>query len=310
MSTMTFCHGLYELMDSYDGFIIDQWGVLHNGIAPYDGVIDALNHLRQRKKQLVILSNSAKRSDENIDRLKKLGIKPTLYKAVVSAGEVTWQGLKEQKEAPFKGLGQKCYLVARQDDRGIMEGLDIEVVKDIDDAQFVLITGFDSKSMSKVEDLDPVFKRAVVKKLPALCANPDMITVYGTERGIGPGAIAKRYHELGGMAHLVGKPHKTIFRYCLHLFEGIIPSRILVLGDSLQHDIAGGAGVDLDTAFVASGIHANALKPGMTDEQKRKAMEHLCQGYGGIRPNWVLDHLVWQTAEAALRERERARMKE
>jgi ribonucleotide monophosphatase NagD (HAD superfamily) len=162
----------------------------------------------------------------------------------------------------------------------------------------------------KLEDLDPIFKKAVVKKIPALCANPDMITVYGHERGVGPGAVAKRYHDLGGMAHLVGKPHKTIFRYCLHLFEGIIPSRILVLGDSLQHDIAGGVGVDLDTAFIASGIHANVIKPGMTDEQKRKAMEHLCQGYGGIRPNWVLDSLIWQTPEAALRERERARMKE
>lgn len=310
MSTMTFCHGLYELMDSYDGFIIDQWGVLHNGVEAYDGAIDALNHLRQRKKQLVILSNSARRSDENIERLKKLGIKPTLYKAVVTAGEVTWQGLKEQKEAPFKGLGNKCYIVGRANDRDLLAGLSIEVVSDIEEAEFILISAFDSKNIEKLEDLDPLFKRAVVRKLPAICANPDMITVFGQERGIGPGAVAKRYHELGGMMHLVGKPHKTIFRYCLHLFEDIIPSRILVIGDSLQHDIAGGASVDLDTAFVASGIHANAIKPGMTDEQRRKIMEHLCQGYGGIRPNWVLDSLVWQTPEAALRERERARMKE
>jgi hypothetical protein len=39
-------------------------------------------------------------------------------------------------------------------------------------------------------------------------------------------------------------------------------------------------------------------------------MEHLAQSYGGIRPTWVLDALTWQTPEAALRERERARMKE
>jgi HAD superfamily hydrolase (TIGR01459 family) len=309
MSTMTFCHGLYELMDSYDGFILDQWGVMHNGIQPYEGVVDALNHLRHRKKQVVVLSNSAKRSDDNVERLKKFGIKPTLYKSVVTAGEVAWQGMKEQKDGPFKGLGKKCYHIAKADDRGLLKGLDIESVDDIEKATFILVTSFNAPAM-KLEDLDPVFKKAVVKKLPLVCANPDMIVVYGHDRQPGPGAVAKRYHELGGMAHLIGKPHKTIFRYCLSLFEGVIPSRILVIGDSLQHDIAGGVTVDVDTAFVTSGIHTSAFKPGMTSEQLRKSMEHLCQGYGGLRPNWVMESFIWQTPEAALRERERARMKE
>lgn len=309
MSTMMFCQGLYELMDSYDGFIMDQWGVLHNGLQPYDGVPETLNHLRQRKKQVVILSNSAKRANENVERLKKLGIKPTHYKAVVSAGEVTWRGLKEQKEAPFKGLGTKCFLISRPDDRSLLVDLDIEVVSDIEQAQFILITSFDTANM-KLEDLDPTFKKAVTKRIPAICANPDMVTVYGHEKAIGPGAVAKRYHEFGGIAHLIGKPHKTIFRNCLTHFDGVIPSRILMIGDSIQHDVAGAMGVDLDTAFITSGIHSNAFKPGMSSEQKRKAMEHLAQGYGGIRPHWVLDSLVWQTPEAALRERERARMKE
>ncbi len=306
---MIFCQGLYELMDSYDGFIMDQWGVLHNGIQPYDGVIDTLNHLKQRKKQVVILSNSAKRADENVERLKKLGIKSGLYKSVVSAGEVTWQGLKEQKDPPFKGLGKSCFLISRPDDRTLLDGLDLDVVDDIDKAQFILITSFDSNAM-KLEDLDPIFKKAIVKRIPAICANPDMVTVYGHERALGPGAVAKRYAELGGMTHLIGKPHKTIFRNCLTHFDGVIPSRILMIGDSVQHDIAGAMSVDLDTAFITSGIHSNAFKPGMSVEQKRKAMEHLAQGYGGIRPHWVLDSLVWQTPEAALRERERARMKE
>jgi HAD superfamily hydrolase (TIGR01459 family) len=309
MTTMNFSQGLYELMDGYDGFILDQWGVLHNGIQPYDGVLDALNHLKQRKKQVVILSNSAKRSEDNVERLKKLGIKPGLYKELVTSGEVVWQGLKTQKDAPFKGLGNKCYLISRPDDFALFQGLDVELVKDIEDAQFILITSFDPTTRT-LEELDPVFKKAVAKRIPAICANPDMVTVYGQERAIGPGAVAKRYHDLGGMMHMIGKPHKTIFRYAQSLFDGVIPSRVLVVGDSLQHDIAGGTGVDMDTAFVTSGIHNSAFTPGMAPEARRKAMEHLVQIYGGIRPTWVLESLVWQTPEAALRERERARMKE
>ena len=50
-----------------------------------------------------------------------------------------------------------------------------------------------------------------------ICANPDMVTVYGHERAVGPGAVAHRYHELGGAVHYIGKPHKAIFRYCLSL---------------------------------------------------------------------------------------------
>ena len=309
MPNMNFSQGLYELMDGYDGFIMDQWGVLHNGLHPYDGVIDALLHLKQRKKQVIILSNSAKRSVDNVERLKRLGIKPGLYKEVVSAGEVTWQGLKEQKDPPFKGLGKKCYLISRPDDRSLIEGLDLELVADIEQAQFILITGFDP-SGTRLEDLEPLFKKAVGKRIPAICANPDMVTVYGHERSIGPGALAKRYQELGGAAHYIGKPHKTIFRYCLGLFEDVMPSRILVIGDSIQHDIAGGVGVDLDTAFVTAGIHASAFKPGMTIEQKRKVMEQLTQGYGDVRPTWILDGLIWQTPEAAMHERDRARIKE
>ena len=309
MSDMMLCQGLYGLMDSYDGFIMDQWGVLHNGLAPYDGAIDVLHHLKNCKKQVVILSNSAKRASDNVERLKKFGIRRGQYRGVVSAGEVTWQGLKEQKEPPFKGLGKKCYLISRPDDKSLLEDLDIELVSEIEQAQFILITSFDSVNI-KMEDLEPVFRKAAVLRLPAICANPDVVTIYDHERSTGPGALAIRYNELGGAVHYIGKPHKTIFRYCLGLFDNIIPSRILVIGDSIQHDIVGGAGMDIDTAFITSGIHAKDFTSGMTPEQKHKVMQHLTQGYGDVQPTWIMDSLVWQTPEAALRERERARMKE
>ncbi len=126
---------------------------------------------------------------------------------------------------------------------------------------------------------------------------------------MGPGAIAKRYQELGGIAHMIGKPHKMIFRHCVGLFEDIIPSRILVVGDSLYHDVAGGAAVDLDTALVLSGIHEKLFKSGMPAEQKRKTVEHLIQNYGA-RPKCVFDSLIWLTEQAAALQRERLKQRE
>lgn len=309
MSETVFCNGLYELIDSYDGFILDQWGVLHNGVQTYDGVIGALEQLRRNHKKVVILSNSAKRAVYNIERLKQLGIRPNLYQDVVTAGEVAWQGLRDKKEGIFQALGNRCFLVARGNDRSLLQGLDnIEVVPLVEESDFILITGTDAPQ-KKLEDYEGDLRKAVARRIPAICANPDLITVFGSEQAMGPGAIAKRYQELGGIAHFIGKPHKMIFRHCVGLFDGIIPSRILVIGDSLYHDVAGGLAVDLDAALVLSGIHEKLFKSGMAEDQKRKTVEHLIQNYGA-RPKWVLDGLVWQTEQAALRERERSRARD
>ena len=309
MSETVFCSGLYELVDSYDGFILDQWGVLHNGVQPYEGVIDALEHLRRNHKKVIILSNSAKRAVYNIERLKQLGIRPNLYQDVVTAGEVAWQGLREKKDGIFHSLGKRCFLIARGNDKSLLQGLDnIEVVPLVEESDFVLITGTDAPQ-KKIEDYESDLRKAVARRIPAICANPDLITVFGSEQAMGPGAIAKRYQELGGVVNFIGKPHKMIFRHCVDLFEGIIPSRILVVGDSLYHDVAGGLAVNLDTAFVLSGIHEKLFNQGMAAEQKRKTVDHLIQNYGA-RTNWVLDSLVWQTEQAAQRERERLKIRD
>ena len=35
--------GISALASRYDGYILDLWGVLHNGVEPYPGVIDCLD---------------------------------------------------------------------------------------------------------------------------------------------------------------------------------------------------------------------------------------------------------------------------
>ena len=62
LPTARFCCGLHEVVDRYDGFVIDQWGVLHNGVAAYPGAIECLQRLRALDKTVVILSNSGKRA--------------------------------------------------------------------------------------------------------------------------------------------------------------------------------------------------------------------------------------------------------
>lgn len=304
----SYCHGLFELAHAYDGFILDQWGVLHHGQGLYPSALQTLNKLKADKKQVVILSNSAKRSDFNKARLEELGITSKHYNDVITAGEVVWQGLSHQDEGIFKDIGENVYLINRGDDKSLLEGLDINLTTEIEDANFILVTGINTPDVT-LEDYEPILRKAVAKGLPLICANPDMITLFGRERHVGPGALAQRYSEFGGVAHLIGKPHKPIFQKCLDGFKDIIPSRILVVGDSLNHDVHGAKTLNLDSLFIMMGIHANHFKAAKTEAEKMRQLEHLAQNYA-VHPEWVMDQLIWHTPEAAKHEREREKWKD
>ena len=53
--------GLSAFADGYDGFILDLWGVLHDGIRPYPGALDCLDRLAAAGKRVCLLSNAPRR---------------------------------------------------------------------------------------------------------------------------------------------------------------------------------------------------------------------------------------------------------
>jgi hypothetical protein len=65
-----------SLVSLYDSYIIDQWGVLHDGKTPYPGVVACLSELKAAGKQLILLSNSSKRRASSFKGLQKVGIDP------------------------------------------------------------------------------------------------------------------------------------------------------------------------------------------------------------------------------------------
>jgi len=298
MSEVLFPRGMYELMDAYDGFIIDQWGVLHNGAEANQKAVETLKQLKKLKKQVIILSNSAKRSIYNKELLKRLGFGSTYYIDVVTSGEVVWNGLHEQSYKPFDNIGKKCYVFTKNDNYNLLEGIDIQIVSNIEDADFILITGIDAD----VKDLsvyDDILKRAVEKRLPAISVSNGKIAIQGNARCFAPGALSERYQDLGGVVSYIGKPYKAIFQYCSKLFDGVIPSRILMIGDSIKSDTLGAASVDMDSMLITSGIHDAEFKGAETNLEKRKIIRKVARLYGSVSPKYIMDELLWQTKEAA-----------
>ena len=92
--------GVADLVDKFDTFLLDMWGVMHDGSRPYDGVLDVVNKLRQLpEKKMIILSNSSKRRDNSVRMLKKLGFNPEVdFAQIITSGEVAYQMLSGELE--------------------------------------------------------------------------------------------------------------------------------------------------------------------------------------------------------------------
>ena len=129
---------LKELFNAFDAFIIDQWGVLHNGKVLYDGVKEFFELARDMGKPIVILSNSGKPSQINAERIAKLGIDQTMYSFFMTSGEAVSEYLS--KESAYKS----CYLMSRGGDKSILaKNPSISCVDTVEKADFVLLSGLD-----------------------------------------------------------------------------------------------------------------------------------------------------------------------
>ena len=292
--TTKFCQGISDISDSYSGFIIDQWGVLHDGEKIFDGAVECLKELKSRNKFVIILSNSGKTAEANKERLKKMGLGPSLYDVIMTSGEMTLQGLKDQDDGVFKNLGKKCYLIARGGDKSIVEGLDIELVDDVNEAEFMIISGSDAPEKS-IEDYEPALRKAARKRLKALCANPDSQAITAMGAVMGPGTIAQRYKDFGGVVHYIGKPHQPIFQHCLKILQqkDIYPGQTVIIGDSMAHDITGGAMANIDTCLVKIGLHSAAFKNVKDRNELTKALKLLAGRFNNLHPNYMVNRLVW-----------------
>lgn len=296
MSTK-FCHGISDISDSYMGFIIDQWGVLHDGNKPFDGVVECLKQLKERGKHVIILSNSGKTSAANKERMKDVGIGPSLYNEIITSGEMTWQGLNDQENGVFNDIGKKCYLMSRGGDRSIVDGLDIEIVDDIDQADFLLISGSDAPEKT-IEDYEPALRGAARRQLKAICANPDSLAILRNANVMGAGSIARRYIDFGGVVEYIGKPHPPIFQHCMNILrdKNIYAGQTIMVGDSMAHDILGGSLASIDTCLVKDGLHKATFQNAKTLIDMEKALNNLSVQHNNVRPTYMVNKFHWGKA--------------
>src|SRR5258708_23754401 len=136
--TLRLIDGMRDLAPEYDGFILDLWGVVHDGIAPYPGVLDCMGRLLEAKKRIVLLSNAPRRSDDVIRRIATIGVPGGLYHAVLSSDEEAWQHLAQRAEPFYAALGRRVLHIGSERGLEIRDGLHLDFVATPETAALIL----------------------------------------------------------------------------------------------------------------------------------------------------------------------------
>lgn len=253
-------NNLSDIDDHYDVFLIDLWGVIHNGIAAFDNVLPVLQSLKQKKKMVFFITNAPRRSFVISQQLEDFGIEQKLYDKIISSGELTWLSIKEKYQK------KNCLIIGPPRDFHLVEGLDISVVDKDSNVDIILNTGpwGDDDSLENYTDLlDSLAK----KKSHMICSNPDKTVVRGENFMICAGLLAEYYEKIGGKVEYYGKPYRQIYEHCFNFFEKK-NTRVLAIGDSLENDIKGANALNFDSLLITDGIHREVNNNNDVDKQK------------------------------------------
>ncbi len=251
--------GFGGLAARYDGFILDLWGVIHDGVTPYPGARDCLVALRAAGKRVVLLSNAPRRSSVAAAALTAMGIGAELYTDILTSGEATWQALTARSDPWFAELGPRVFHLGPVRDRNVIDVPGLIRVETPAEADFVVNTGPDDLgSQTEVAEFLPVLRACHAAGLKMICANPDLEVIRGGTRVICAGALAQIYAEMGGDLRWLGKPDPAIYGPVLAML-GLERARVLAVGDALRTDIAGADSAGIDSCWVLGGIHGAEL---------------------------------------------------
>lgn len=309
--TFTVHKSLSAVVNRYDGFILDQFGVMHNGKESLPGAADCIKELSSLGKKLIILSNTSSPSEVALSKLPKMGFDKSNFQDAVTSGEeasrficneygngvdtkkalwFTW----DQSDSPLQFLG-KCG--------------NIEATQNVDEADFIIAHGSsvirnsvekDSTGLDSIvplgsffndgsyTEIDPILEKCKERNLPMVCANPDLVVKMADEKiGHMPGKIALRYENLGGECKHFGKPHVEHFQACLRQL-GMNPDQVAHIGDSLHHDIVGANAAGIASIFITSGIHCEDLCAETGSLPHETVLGNFFENEGNIFPTHVL----------------------
>jgi HAD superfamily hydrolase (TIGR01450 family) len=268
--------GLLSVIDEFDAFVFDSYGVLNVGDQPIPGAQACMGSLRERGKSVAVLTNAATVPLAGLEaKYEKLGFSFARHEIISSrqvlvealAGfdaTMTW-AIAAPPEARIDELPVTCH------------ALTTEPASFADCDGFVLLS-----SQDWTRDLQDLLTSALTNHpRPFLVGNPDIVAPREGGLSLEPGAFAHAIADATGIAPtFYGKPFANAFDTVKrHLDPDIPPNRIAMVGDSLHTDILGAAAagwrtilasdhglmknIDIPTAIKTTAITPDFIVPGI-----------------------------------------------
>ena len=275
-----------DLINKFDCFLFDQWGVIHDGKKKFSFIDKTL--IRLQSKYCIILSNTSQNIKEaKNDTLKKLKISYSYFDKIITSGEYL-EYIANSKKKKFDKFNKylklkKCYLISNGSKNNVFKNIGLKK-SNINSAKFIL-----AMSVKPLENFDKykiILNKLLKKKLLMICSNPDKFVYDGKVKKfvLQVGTLAEYYKKIGGSVIYIGKPHKDIFSYSLKNLR-FKKNKILMIGDNTQTDIAGAKNFGIKSALVLDGFNKNER-----NNYKGKNLTTILKKLS-IKPNFIIQNI-------------------
>jgi HAD superfamily hydrolase (TIGR01459 family) len=240
--------GLKSIIENYDIFYIDLWGVIHNGINLHKNAIKVLENLDKLKKNYVLLTNAPRPNKTVKSFLEKMGMNKEIRENVYSSGEAALSYLKKNLS------NDKFFHIGPPRDFDLFLDYKKNKTVDIKESSYLLCTGLFEEQGEDLDYYKKLFKDHINKKM--ICTNPDLIVDRGDERELCAGSVALVFEKMGGEVIYFGKPYPEVYNQSINNKE----KRILSIGDNLNTDIKGANLLNFDSLLISNGVHKSEIK--------------------------------------------------
>ena len=240
--------GLRSIVENYDIFYIDLWGVVHNGITLHKKAIEALEEITKANKDYVLLTNAPRPNKTVNSILEKMGMNKEIRKKAYSSGEASINYIKKSFSE------EKFYHIGPSKDFDLFLDFKKNKTNNIKESSYLLCTGLFEEQDLDLNYYKELFKDHINKKM--ICTNPDLIVDRGEKRELCAGSLALIFEKMGGEVIYFGKPFPEVYMQAINN-EG---KKVLSIGDNLNTDIKGANLLNYNSLIISNGIHREEIK--------------------------------------------------
>tara|TARA_B100000941_G_scaffold272164_1_gene231450 strand:- start:1257 stop:2075 length:819 start_codon:yes stop_codon:yes gene_type:complete len=264
--------GLSSIVDNYQLFYVDLWGVVHNGVSLHEEAINALKGITKKGKDYILLTNAPRPNHAVKSFLENLGMEKEIREHVFTSGEAALIYLKKNL------LNKNFFHIGSLRDFDLFKDFEKMKLDQIENCDYILCTGLFDDHFKDLKYYKNLLKKNIDKKM--ICTNPDLIVDRGGIREFCAGSIAMIFEKIGGEVIYFGKPYPEVYNKSINN----INKRILSIGDNLNTDIKGANLLNYDSLIISNGVHKKEIEE-RGIEKVAKSYETTC--------NYIQSELKW-----------------